>query len=112
MFQGCHGILGKRTTLSSTGGPCYFDLTRTDCAICKHERNRQCGPNKWADRCGNFCAPAGKIRTFVKKVFIIFKILIKGLKACDGNFYGCDQIPKCGEGATCKKGVCKCDDGN
>merc|ERR1712027_140736 len=34
-----------------------------------------------------------------------------GQKSCDGNLYSCNFIPKCGVGASCKKGACKCDDG-
>ena len=57
--MGCPGIQGNKATLSSTGGPCYYDLSLMDCAICKNAKSRQCGESSTATKCGNFCAAAG-----------------------------------------------------
>ena len=57
--MGCPGIQGNKATLSSTGGPCYYDHSLTDCAICKNAKSRQCGEGSTATKCGNFCAAAG-----------------------------------------------------
>ena len=65
--QGCPGIQGAKNTLSSTGGPCYYDLSSNDCAVCKNNKNRQCGPSSKSNKCGNFCAAAG-----IKRIFFVY----------------------------------------
>ena len=69
--MGCPGIQGNSATLSSTGGPCYYDLSSTECAICKNSKTRQCGISSTSQKCGNFCAPAGKISSLFKEIIKI-----------------------------------------
>ena len=42
--QGCEGVPNNKYTLSSLGGPCYWDLGSLDCAVCKNSKSKQCGP--------------------------------------------------------------------
>jgi len=89
---GCKGIPSNKYTLSSKGYPCYWNPKSTDCAWCLNGKV-QCGASK-ADKCGNMC----KKETDMK---------------CDGVLTTCNNIPKCGFGASCdqKTKECKCGKG-
>ena len=47
--QGCEGVPNNKYTLSSLGGPCYWDLGSLDCAVCKNSKSKQCGPTSQVD---------------------------------------------------------------
>merc|ERR1739848_72090 len=93
---GCVGIPNYKFTLSSRGFPCYFDLSRTDCAWCKNKQ-RQCvddrrfGPDS---DCGSACVGASA----------------KEMKKCDSQLGDCVHIPKYDFAASCifktKKSKC------
>jgi len=90
--SGCKGIPQYKYTKSSIGYPCYSDPKRSDCAWCI-PGNKQCGESA-KDKCGNFCKKATDM-------------------PCDGVPTTCENIPKCGNGASCdqKTKQCKCDKG-
>jgi len=90
---GCKGIPNYKYTLSSTGYPCYWDNKSLDCAWCVPKR-LQCKDSAQSQKCGSYCEPANKLQ-------------------CDGVLTTCNNIPKCGFGASCDKpsGKCKCEKG-
>jgi len=90
--SGCKGIPHNKFTKSSKGYPCYSDPKSRDCAWCI-PGNKQCGESA-KDKCGNFCRKATDM-------------------PCDGVPTTCENIPKCGNGASCdqKTKECKCDKG-
>merc|ERR1712002_833987 len=90
--SGCKGIPANKYTRSSKGYPCYSNPKSTDCAWCLPGRI-QCKESK-ADKCGNMCKKATDLK-------------------CDGVPTTCENIPKCGFGASCdrKTKECKCDKG-
>jgi len=92
---GCKGITSNKDTLSSKGYPCYSNPKSTDCAWCL-PGGVQCKASK-ADKCGNMCKN--------KKA--------KDIMKCDGVATTCENIPKCGFGASCdrKTKECKCGKG-
>jgi len=84
-------------TLSTTGYPCYWNHNDFSCAWCTPGAY-QCGPS---NRPGSICSAAPAAFN----------------KVCDGQKFGCDQIPTCHVDATCthipsQKGkFCVCNDG-
>jgi len=84
-------------TLSTTGYPCYWNHGDFSCAWCTPGAY-QCGPS---NRPGSICSAAPAAFN----------------KVCDGQKFGCDQIPACHVDATCtfvasQKGkFCVCNDG-
>jgi len=94
--SGCPGVPNNKYTVSTTGGPCYWDHSDLSCAVCSNSKMRQCGMSAVASKCGYFCAKAND-------------------KKCDGNLFSCLQIPRCAAGADCivkkKTGTCQCAEG-
>jgi len=95
--KGCPGIPDSKYTLSTEGGPCYWDHTNMKCAICTKKTIKQCAETSASqlDReCYSTCGSA-KDRT------------------CDGNLFSCTAIPYCSEGGRCntKSGRCECNSG-
>jgi len=68
-------------TLSTTGYPCYWNHGDFSCAWCTPGAY-QCGPS---NRPGSICSAAPAAFN----------------KVCDGQKFGCDQIPTCHVDATC-----------
>jgi len=87
---GCKGIPNYKYTLSAAGYPCYWDTKSLKCAWCAPKRV-QCKDSAQAQKCGSYCEPATSLK-------------------CDGVLTTCNNIPKCGFGASCDKptGKCKC----
>ena len=84
---GCVGIPNYKFTLSSRGFPCYFDLSRTDCAWCKNKQ-RQCGDDRRFgpdSDCGSACVGTSA----------------KEMKKCDSQLGDCVHIPKYDFAASC-----------
>merc|ERR1712130_351834 len=87
----------EKYTLSTTGYPCYWNHRDFSCAWCTPGAY-QCGPS---NRPGSICSAAPAAFN----------------KVCDGNKFGCDQIPTCHVDATCtfmprEKGkFCVCNEG-
>merc|ERR1712066_511979 len=90
---GCPGIPNAKYTLSTEGGPCYWDTNNLKCSICTKKTVKQCVNSKKdiAEECFSSCG-SNKDRK------------------CDGNLASCVTIPRCGPGASCdkKSGRCKC----
>merc|ERR1712130_134351 len=86
--QGCPGIEGNTVTLSEAGYPCYFDLTKRDCAWCGQD------PKSLGFQTNqNLCVAARFQQKF---------------DAVKGD---CQHIPKCDDNATCQQlpnGINKC----
>lgn len=83
---GCPGINKYKYTKSSTGYPCYWKTESFDCAWCVNKNQVQCKDWKSSDpkKCGRHCGPENNLE-------------------CDGVKTTCENIPKCGLGAICKK---------
>jgi len=82
--KGCPGVPANHWTLSTTGYPCYWDQTRTDCAWCS-PGGGQCGPGKFGPDSGkgNRCWDA------------------EDNSYCDSVQGDCKHIPSCDSAATC-----------
>lgn len=80
---GCLGVPANHWTLSSTGYPCYWDTSRTDCAWCA-AGGGQCGSDKGPDSTGGSrCWD------------------LEDLSYCDSVPGDCKHIPTCDSQATC-----------
>jgi len=94
--KGCDGVPSNKYTLSTTGGPCYWDHSDLSCAVCKNGKMRQCGSSGDASKCGYFCSSPKD-------------------KKCDGNLFNCVQINHCAAGAECivkkRSSKCQCGEG-
>merc|ERR1712130_186697 len=129
----------EKYTKKKEGGLCWWDTTRKDCAICKSNTQPpavQCGfpmhnycykkgegcpwvkthPNKpnvmsWCTPGAYQCGPSNRPGSICSAAPAAFN------KVCDGNKFGCDQIPTCHVDATCtfmprEKGkFCVCNEG-